>query len=199
MDDTAAAALHLRLMAGDPLAPEECFRSFLPLLVDRLARNFRSYNLDDHDIESAATDALFAYTRTPHKYDPSRASLTSYLYMAAKGDLLNIMQRNKTQLRGAQSLESVEHLLHNGKMSVEEMAVQRADAERALDSVLTQITDPVDRQFLRLMLEGERHTDAYARVLGIENLPDYEKKATVKRNKDRISKRLERQRDSLGA
>jgi hypothetical protein len=49
------------------------------------------------------------------------------------------------------------------------------------------------------MLDGERRTATYAAVLGIEHLPDLEKKRTVKQVKDRLQKRLRRLAPSLQA
>jgi hypothetical protein len=50
-----------------------------------------------------------------------------------------------------------------------------------------------ERRVLALMLDGERSSAAYAQVLGITGLPAAEQEREVKRAKDRIKKRLERE------
>jgi len=52
----------------------------------------------------------------------------------------------------------------------------------------------MDKAELRMMLEKLRPTAAYARILGIEDLPPAEQRRRVKREKDRLGKRLERAR-----
>ena len=52
--------------------------------------------------------------------------------------------------------------------------------------------DPMDLRLLTLILEGERSTERFARILGLCGLPVKEQRRQVKRHKDRIKKRLER-------
>ena len=54
------------------------------------------------------------------------------------------------------------------------------------------LPDSRDRQFLDLMMDQVRETRAFAEVLGIENEDDAEQRRIVKRNKDRIKKRIQR-------
>ena len=50
--------------------------------------------------------------------------------------------------------------------------------------------DPTDRDLLWLMLEGTRETSIFSEALGITDLTEDEQKEIVKRNKDRIKKRI---------
>jgi hypothetical protein len=58
------------------------------------------------------------------------------------------------------------------------------------------LPDEKDRRAVLLLMEGERSTDAFARVWGLEELPPDDRFAEVKRNKDRIKVRLRRLRGS---
>jgi RNA polymerase sigma-70 factor (ECF subfamily) len=80
---------------------------------------------------------------------------------------------------------------------MENDTVERVDAAALMERVMEEITDPMDRRILALMLQGERATAAYATVLGIQAAPEQEQKSIVKRHKDRISKRLERLGESI--
>ena len=195
--DTIDLALHLRLVAGDKTAPDESVLRWLPELVRKLSFQFAEVTMrDEHLVLAATLDALFDYTRDPSKYDPQRSSLGNYLLKAARGDLINSLRRDKTQGRDAGSINSVEQWLSAGNSNFEEEVIDRADLRALWETIMSKITDPLDRSLLKLMLEGERATEAYASVLGIQHLPDQEKRAIVKRHKDRISKRLERIRES---
>src|SRR5438093_433918 len=98
MNAQADITLHLRLVAEDPTAPNECIVRWLPELVSRLSAQFLEVAMrDEHVILTAAHDALMDYTSNPHKYDPQRASLRYYLFNAAQRDLLNALRRDKTQ------------------------------------------------------------------------------------------------------
>ena len=195
--DTVDLTLHLRLVAGDKTATEESVLRWLPELVRKLSFQFAEVSMmDEHLVLAAALDALFDYTRDPFRYDPQRSSLGYYLLKAARGDLINSLRRDKTQGRDAESIHSVEQWLSAGNSNFEEQAIDRADLKALWETIMSEITEPLDRGLLRLMLEGERATAAYAIVLGIRHLPGQEQRAIVKRHKDRISKRLERIRKS---
>src|SRR5207249_4639593 len=118
-------------------------------------------------------------------------NLGYYLFNAAQKDLINALAREKRQRRDAQSIHPVEFLLSSGN-NFEEGVVDKVDAAALIEQVMEEITDPLDRSMLTLMLQGERATAAYAKVSGIQHLPEHEQKVIVKRHKDRISKRLER-------
>ena len=190
-------ALHLRLVAGDKTAPDECVVRWLPELIRKLsARNSAVAVRDGQIIAAAALDALFDYTLNPHKYDPERSGLGYYLSNAAQRDLINALAREKTQRRDASCIHAVELFLSDGNKFEEEI-VEKVDAASLMELVMEEITDPLDRHMLALMLQGERATPAYAKALGIDHLSEDEQKATVKRHKDRISKRLERLGESI--
>lgn len=193
----ADLALHLQLVAGDKTASDECVVRWLPNLIRRLSsRNPVIAARDEQLIAAAALDTLFDYTLNPDKYDPERASLGYYLFNAAQRDLINALAREKTQRRDAISIHSVEFFLPGGNKFEEEI-IGRVDAAALMERVMEEITDPLDRHMLALLLQGERTTAAYTKVLNIDHLPEHEQKAIVKRHKDRISKRLERLGESI--
>jgi RNA polymerase sigma-70 factor (ECF subfamily) len=199
MNSDADLALHMRLAARDPVAPHDCVVRWLPDLINWLSARFASVaSRDMHLIESAALDALFDYTRNPHKYDPGKSSICTYLRMSAHRDLLNTLKRYRTQSRNAISLEFVEDYHPDGNNDIEEQVVRRVDAQVIIDRIRKIFSDPVDQRLICLILMGERSTDVYAKVLGIQHLPSLEQqKRIVKQHKDRINKRLERLGDLI--
>ncbi|MEO8287943.1 MAG: hypothetical protein ABI670_16060 [Chloroflexota bacterium] len=197
IDNTEAQAIHLRLLAGDPTASYDCVVFWQPILERHLNANYAPvYRRDPQMIEAAALEAIFNYTAAPYKYNPERSGLGTYMQLSARGDLLNALSREKTESAKASSLDAVELFVSDGK-NLEESALERIDAGALWEKVMLEITEPLDRQVLVLMLTGERTTAAFADVLGVSYRPETEQKAIVKRCKDRLSKRLTRLGDHI--
>jgi hypothetical protein len=188
---------HLRLLAGDPTASYDCVELWLPYLESSLAAAFPAIAARDSQlITSAALDALFDYIANPRRFDVSRSGLASYLQMAARRDLQNALSREKTQGRGATSLEGIEMAVPDDN-DLEDAVAEKVDASALWSRVIREFTDPLDRSLLRLMLSGERTTAPFARVLGVSDRPEREQRVAVKRCKDRLSKRLARLGESI--
>ena len=85
--------LHQQLLAGDPTATARIAEAFLPYVEQRLRRQFPPLD-DPHMIQTAMVDALQNYFQRPAQFDPDQVkSASSYLYMSARGDLLNALKR----------------------------------------------------------------------------------------------------------
>jgi RNA polymerase sigma-70 factor (ECF subfamily) len=65
-------------------------------------------------------------------------------------------------------------------------------ASPLIQVILQEVSDPVDRELLEMILTGERKTAPYARSLGIADRSETEQRKIVKRHKDRLKKRLRR-------
>lgn len=210
-NDAAATglALHQRLLSGELVVTEEIAELYLEPLSRRLSRASAAY-LDPQIVEQAAIDALLDYLQHPQRYQPERVPLDAYLLMAAKRDLKNALRSERRHTARAIPLDgsapAVELALAARNESVEEVVMENVDLElpagldraRALDLVLAAFSDPIERRLLRLYLDGERRTAAYAAVLGIGDRPAGEQRQTVKRVKDRFEKRLTRLRARAG-
>ena len=198
--------LHQRLVEADPLAPSELVETLMVELVRRLSGRVRK-TVDDILVQDAVTDALLAYVQEPTKYDPTKSGLLSYLSMSAYGDYLNMVAREQRRAKRQVPIENVEQRLEAGNYwveDVEETVLRNLgtlnDEERSQIriKIIEQFPHPRDRQLLSLLLDGERKTAAYSTVLGIQESDPAEQRRIVKRNKDRLTKRLERLGDKLG-
>ena len=185
--------LHRRLLANDPFASAEIAETFLKPLVRALHGGFHALP-DPHLVESAAEDSLLSYLKEPSKFDPSRSSLLGYLSMDARGDLRNLLAKERRR-----SEKVVELFPSASEYPSEEVAeidqFPESSSNRLKDSehpspivrrTLEKITDATDRQLVDLMINGVRRTEDYAAVLGITNLPTEDQKKIVKRHKDRL-------------
>jgi DNA-directed RNA polymerase specialized sigma24 family protein len=183
-------ALHRRLCAGDdPVAPAEFARAYLDPLVAAVGRRFPG--VDPHVVEQAAADALLDLVRHPDRYDPDRRKLRGYLLMAARGDLLNLLNREERHRRRRVSLDDVELTAAGGNEVMGADGLARLNDYPSLTRVRDALTEP-DRRVLDLMCQGERRWEVFAAALGVANRPRVEWRRTVKRVTDRIMRRLQR-------
>jgi hypothetical protein len=195
--EAAGRALHQKLLDGDVTAPAAIAELFMPVVVSKLSRRYP--NLDDpHLINTAVEDALINYFGRPEQCDPARLGLAGYLYMSSNGDLLNLLEREQKTINHKSLSESVE--LGDGDT---EYGVRVHDERELEDLVLVHVSpiwqrlsallpDLVDQEIVLLMMEGVRSTSAYASVLGVADRSPREQAQIVKRHKDRIKKKLQR-------
>lgn len=192
--------IHQRLLKKDPIAPSELVENYIKPLVLTLGRQFP--NLDDpHFVHDAAVDALLNYAQHPERFNPEKGTLSSYLLMSARGDLMNRLKSEGRRRQREVHIKDVELQPDLWNISLEErgnielpLGLSMADIESQVEEI---ITDPIDRKLLELMLDGERQTRCYAEVLGITHLRMDEQRRQVKRAKDRLIKRLQRLGEKL--
>lgn len=183
--------LHERLLDRDPTASLDLFEAFYHDLTSwlRVEIPYLAPGIDSDLYFSAAFSALDAYIKAPEKYDPARRGLWGYLKMSAKGDLLNMLERERSRRNREVVLEDVAERLAGRNIESEGM-----DAD-ALQSAVAQLKTDLredECRVLDLLIEGERRTDVFARVLDIAHLPQEEQRLRVKQVKDRLKKRLKR-------
>jgi RNA polymerase sigma-70 factor (ECF subfamily) len=198
--------IHNRLLAGDPTATAEFAEVALGPLKRALHSIFRSIR-DDALLNDAAVDAYMEYVKAPEKYDPQRSSLFSFLKLAAKRDALNALRRDK-KFQHAQPLddEPVELNVFSGNKpgrvqkhdQKESDIVTQIDSQARVRNIFTAVREPQDRAVLKLMMDGERNTSAFATALGISHLSKREREHRVKQCKDRLIKYIKRSEEKRG-
>lgn len=189
-------ALHARLLARDPTAPSDLAGAYLdPLLRWALAQ----FSHADADlVEGATIDALLQVAERPEQYDPSRASLAAYLRIAARGDVQNALRSQQRRAAHHAPLEAVELSQRAGNVSVDvssdpaDLVATGEPLDPRLQAALRDAFDSTEWQVVLLMLDGERRTSVFARILGMDDLPDMDQARAVKQVKDRVQKRLQR-------
>lgn len=187
---------HSRLIGEDPTASADLYRAIFSPLVGWLHAKYRA--TDREPIRDATTDALVDYIKHPKKWDPIRGTLISYICMAADRDLQNALKKLQRRRKHEVLSADVEDEALDGNVLPE--GANPSDALASLLPALeTHLTSERDRRLLNLMLEGERSTDKFSEVLGIQNLPKQQKARTVKQHKDRLKKVIQRLRTQLNA
>ena len=186
-DSETAAVLYERLRTGDPLAQSE----FIAAVLDPLVAHLRAKwpHADEHIRITAAGDAVLSLIRNPDLYDPSKRGLIGFLRMAAEGDFLNVLAKERKHHIGRETREIVE-LPADGGNTVAEDGLPSFD-DREIAAEIAGLTPP-ERAVFELMRDGERHTPAFAAALNLGHLPEADWPREVKRVKDRVIKRLQR-------
>ena len=184
----ALEALHGRVLADDPTASAELFEAVHRPLWRVLVRTFGG--LLEEDAVDLATDAIVEYLGKPNRFQPEKASLFTYLAVIAKGDALNRLR--SIAISKGHHQRFVELQDPDGNIQ-DDATDTRMAAQSILEKYGSQIVEnETDIAVLKLMLMGESETDTYAAALGIQNLPQEERKALVKKYRDKIEKRLKR-------
>jgi DNA-directed RNA polymerase specialized sigma24 family protein len=187
-DAATCANLHRRLAAGDPTATADFAAALLDPLVAYLWAGHPG--TDDHLFYDAAIEALLSVMRNPAVYHPERAELPAFLRMAAKGDLLNLLAKERRHQDRREPADCVELEAVAGNSPPEDDDLPSFDAPQ-FAPVIAALSE-ADRRVLDLMRAGERRTEAFAAVLGVTGLSAGEQQREVKRVKERIFKRLKR-------
>ena len=185
-------SLHNRLLDHDPVATEEIFSLVAQELEKHLRLRFPSLapGTDPDIYLSAVFDALTDYFKNPEKYDPAKSGLMTYLRLACRGDMQNLLKKESRHASGRTSLESVEFSLSDGN-DVSKMVANTLDEQR-LVADLTRGMTAEERAVFALMTEGERSTQVAAEAMNIGHLSPGEQAKQVKRVKDRLKKRIRR-------
>lgn len=183
------------LLRNHPTAFAELCEHLLPHLIAFLQSQFP--HQEAHDMEMIAIDVLLRFRAEPEKYDPQKLTLAAYLRMAARGDVLNLLDKNRRRQQRLVDLEDLNQEPEadpiEAHFALDEWLEQHTDLSRqqvlaALEAEL----DPNDKDILMLMLEGVRETERYAEVMGIAYQDEKAQRRAVKRAKDRLVKQLQR-------
>jgi hypothetical protein len=159
----------------------ECF----PALVTWLCRRYP--RVDPDLAHEAAGEALVAFLKDPARYDAGRRSLDGYLQMAAAGDLLNLLRRERRHFPKRRLRVELDGLAGKDIRS----DALRCDDIPALVAVRDSLSER-DRCVYELMAQGERDRRVFAEILGLTDLSVAEQQAEIKRTKDRIFARFRR-------
>lgn len=193
-DPTHLLALHRQLLAGNRLASEEVASLLLAPLTQEVSSQFP--HTDQALIWEGVADAILDYCARPHQFDEDRGvPLDRFLHMTAWRNVANTIRKEKRQkireekaefLSGTRPVELDSPV---GNILQKEKTVQHQQQRAALMNVLH---NAQDQQIFALRLQGERRTEAFAKILGITHLPLDAQRRAVKRAKDRIDKTLRR-------
>jgi DNA-directed RNA polymerase specialized sigma24 family protein len=194
IDRARLEKVHERALTGDHAASAEVFMLLQRPIAATLRRRIGP-SISWDEAADLATDAIVTYLKAPGRFEPARSGLLGYVIMIAYRDALNF--RRDRQAEQKKHLRAVELSALTGNDSPKDVA-DAIDAERILrDHGHKIVVDDGDGDVLRLFLDGERDTAAYAAKLGIGHLAEGEQRQIVKQRRDRIEQRLKRLKEDL--
>jgi RNA polymerase sigma factor (sigma-70 family) len=187
------------LRNGEPTAPRRIVTRMLPPLLALLRRQF--FVLPRETLEDAAHDALLALIQAPERYDPARFRLLAYLGQIARNKVVDNIRvwarhRNIQFVGGSVELAQVEANSYRvDQIQSDLIAPENDDLPLEVEALLRQtLPDTQDRRLWELICEGRKDTAEYAALLGISHLALDEQQAEVKRQRERVAKRVRRRR-----
>ncbi len=196
--------LYLRLRMRDVSAPADFAAAFLQPLLDALRARFPADgSFDPELVDECVIDTLLRFPQQPEKYCPEKGSLWTYLYIDAKGDLLNALERNaredshreaallavalEVQSRNEQQEDDLWKLLPEYPPVSLPPGVDFNLLRREVEAILSNDTDLA---VVELLVAGTRETERFSSILGISSLPLKAQRQEVKKVKDKWKKRL---------
>jgi hypothetical protein len=176
--------LDWRTLAADLFAYHE------PVL-EGLARRYPSVDRDL--LHDAFVQTVLQISQKPDPFDPTRGSIPAFLRGATQRTL-------RTLVRSDTSRRKREQRKGNNPVAQEEAAARRipdelADKELAEKARAEVAKTVAEREVLRLWELGVEELGEYARALGIEDKPQDEQYAIVKKTRNRLTVRLRRLKD----
>lgn len=190
-------ALHLQIVQKDDLAFARLCDELLESVFEKLCRFYPQLAATDESlVMDVVTDSFLNYFRDPLRFDPERQGLEKFLLMDAEGDLRNALEKIKRFQKKLH--QPVELDAKNGNREIEDgtdpfrelvAKENRTEVEDRLNSLFD---NPTDRAMAQLMLDGERRSSEYAKLLGLAQSDEEAVRREVKRNKDRIDKIIRR-------
>ncbi len=184
-------SFHRRILArNDPIAFAELADALYASLVQQVCKRAGAH-ADQTLVEEAVGQALLDYHDRPDSYNPERASLRSYLVMAAHRDFLNAVAKER---RAQAHQVSLFELTSQGRDIVNEReeVESHAQAGELLAMIDEIFPDARERRVVTLILNKVQAQAPYVQVLGIAHLPVEEQRKQVQLVKNRLTRRLRR-------
>jgi hypothetical protein len=192
------ASLHRRLLDEQPTAPQALVNACSGRLFAILKRRFAL--VPREEVQDAVHDALLALIARPSLYDPARGSLMNLLvHIGCKKliDQLRKIERRSAEIAAGGTVELAEleakHLHEHGCAGMGPEPVP-PEVEALLAEILPEARD---RAIWELVLQGRTPVEEFVAVLGLGHLPSEEMKAEVKRQRDRVIKKVQRRREEF--
>ncbi len=184
-------SFHRRILArNDPIAFAELADTLYASLVQQVCKR-AGVHADQTLVEEAVGQALLDYHDRPGSYNPERASLRSYLVMAAHRDFLNAAAKER---RAQAHQVSLFELTSQGRDIVNEReeVESHAQAGELLAMIDEIFPDAKERRIVTLILNKVQSHTPYVQVLGIAHLPIEEQRKQVQLVKNRLTRRMRR-------
>jgi DNA-directed RNA polymerase specialized sigma subunit len=149
---------------GDPIAKDEIAHLLLPQLARWAWLHYA--NLPKDEVQSIVNGVLAEILRAPERYDPDLASFTTYAIHVIKFRLNSLYQvlRKIKEFHDASEAarENLPQLMYNQIDSVE--IHYQIERDQFFSEAMKRLVG-AEKDFLKLMLEGEKQIEVFAQAL----------------------------------
>jgi hypothetical protein len=185
--DDRILELHWAAVAGEHDAFDLLAAELMPRVYHHLLAHHPRE--DSQRLWDAVVDSWMHYQSKPLSFDPKRSiSLCLHLVWAAKRNLTNCLQGERRRRRREQTFGLAQAL------SLELTQGSPGEVENEQQTGLIQLCktrlSPEESACLDRMLDGEKRTKVFVRILRLERKDEGIQRKQVKRVKDRLRKRL---------
>src|SRR5436305_2195485 len=178
---------------GDPIAKDEIAHLVLPQLA-RWAWS-RYPNLPRDEMQSVVNGALAEILRHHERYDPAQSSFTTYAIHLIKLRLASLYQAlQKIKAFQDAACENLGQPAYNPIDTVE--LDRRIERDHFFGAAMQEM-EGAEKEFLRLILQGEKQQVAFAQVLARYG-PSKQVGREVKKVKARLLRKLQALADEMG-
>lgn len=204
---------------SDPTAFDRLFAILLEPVSHTLRQKFPYASEEDR--EDAILQAFFELAKSPSSYDSGKASLYTFLVMVAERRMTDITRKRKREekiISVPQDSVAVDLHSANNYRGMQEissvpgaMDTQAEAFRRLLGSEDHEISQPVrnwlsrvlpdsrDQELFLCTCRGQVSAEEFARIYDCSDLSLAEKQVGLKRNRDRVTKKVERNKMELKA
>jgi hypothetical protein len=178
---------------GDPIAKDEVAHLILPQLVRWAWRHYP--NLPRDEVQSVAGGVLAEILRHHERYDPDQSSFTTYAIHLIKLRLASLYLALK-KIKTFQD-SACENLLQPAYNPIDTVELdQRIERDQFFGAAMQRL-EGAEKEFLRLILQGEKQQEAFVQALACYGLVKHAGKE-VKQVKARLLRKLQALAGEMG-
>lgn len=145
-------------LRNDRRAQKELVYHYAPALMSVIRR----YVTDEHTAEDYLQESFINIFNNLHQFDPTRASLFTWMRTIAVHSTFKQYRQEKTKLNGSQVIEESEA----NSITESDINLQKLDAEYLI-LMIQKLDDPYKKIFNLHAIDGYTH-DEIAEIMGIE-------------------------------
>jgi|GEM_PF-6985313 DNA-directed RNA polymerase specialized sigma24 family protein len=199
------------LTGTDPTGFDQVFHHLAPRLLHHLQKRFSNLPVDD--LEDAVAQAFEYLAMHPVAFDRKKGTLFGLLLVIGQRRVIDSLRHRKrwvalpsSETNEGKEIEpeipdtrtgteetAIQHLIYHGKDPLDSL---RLDVEQFLTRLLP---DPRDYALFRQMIDGRISVETFAILYACDNLPREKQQKALKQNRDRVFKRVVRERNQLRA
>ncbi|MCB9452392.1 MAG: sigma-70 family RNA polymerase sigma factor [Anaerolineaceae bacterium] len=176
---------------GDPVAIDEVVTIVLPQIYRWAVSKYQ--NLPPQEVQSVVNQVIAEICRNCNRYDPDQALFTTYAIYLIEKRIVDVWEKEKKII----NLESVDLELHENRASGAYKDIEeQITIDSLFDTVSSQLDD-LERDFLKLMREGEIRLEVFAATLQHYRIVDKPERE-INTIKERIKRRLKSAAHHMG-